>query len=86
MRVSGMVSTLQYANQNLYVSSRYNQRPVQKVQKVPQRDYSINMAVKNQITRSMTLQPSGSTMSFSSRAVVLPNGAIFVGTIIDLIA
>ncbi len=86
MQISGMVSSLNYGNNTLYVSKNYNTQPVHKVKNVQRRDYSINRAVNRQLSTSLSSNMADFSMALSNKSVVLPNGAIFVGTIIDMVA
>lgn len=85
MKISGLVNTLNFGNSNMYVSQRYNTAPVTKVKHVQRQNYSINRTVNRELSRSMA-NMGEIAMSISNKSVVLPNGAVFVGTIIDTFA
>ena len=86
MKISGLVNSLNFATDTMYVSNKYNTAPVTKVKSVKPKSYSISRAVNREVSLAAANQMQNYSMSFSNKSVVLQDGTLFVGTIIDMMA
>jgi hypothetical protein len=85
MNISGMSSYLNYGTYGILASSNYNTAPVQAIKSVPQNNYSLNTAVRSELNKFISID-NNSYSNLNTKTVVLDNGALFVGTIIDFFA
>ncbi len=85
MTISGMASYFNAGNMNVFHTAHYNTAPVQKVSNVSSNNYNVTQTVKNELSRYM-FSDASKFPSNTTASVVLNNGTIFVGTIIDFLA
>ena len=80
-----MASYFNAGNMNVFSTSQYNTAPVQRVSNVSSNNYNVTQTVKNELSRYTNNSVSGFSPN-TTASVVLNDGTIFVGTIIDFLA
>jgi hypothetical protein len=87
MNISASVANVGMGYQNIYMGPRYPNRTIEPVSALKANDYSIRRSVETDVTALSLKNISPSKLHMPvNKSVILNDGSMFVGTIVDLIA
>lgn len=85
MRISP-VANFNIGNSSIYISRKYNTSPVSRINQVQGNNYSYRRSIQNKIINDSYPKMMNTTFSVNprSKTIVLNDGKLFVGTLIDI--